>query len=107
MTATFGEKLKSLRTAKGYSLEQLADRTGGSKSYLWELEKGRAPVPSGEKLAQLARALDTTVHALAVEETDPHSADEQDRVFFRNYRSLDEATRENMRKMVAALQQKP
>ena len=103
MAGTFGDKLKRLRDAKGYSLEQLAGLTSGSKSYLWELEKGRAPLPGGEKLAQLAKALDTTVHALAVEETDPDSADEKDRVFFRNYRSLDDATRENMRKMVAAL----
>lgn len=107
MAETFGERLKRLREGKGYSLEQLAVRTSSSKSHLWELEKGRAPVPGGEKLALLARELDTTVHALAVEETDPDSADEQDRVFFRNYRSLDEGTRENMRTMVAALKKKP
>lgn len=104
--ATFGETLKRLREKKGYSLEQLATQTASSKSHLWELEKGRAPLPGGEKLAQIARALDTTVHALLVEETDPESADEQDRVFFRNYRSLDDGTRETMRKMVAALQKK-
>ncbi len=107
MAETFGERLKRLRECKGLSLDQLAARTLSSKSHLWELEKGRAPMPGGEKLTHLARVLETTVHAMLVEDTDPDSADEQDRVFFRNYRSLDDGTRENMRKMVAALQKKP
>ena len=107
MAETFGERLKRLREGKGFSLEQLATLTASSKSHLWELEKGRAPLPGGEKLTLLARELGTTVHAMLVEETDPDSADEQDRVFFRNYRALDDGTRENMRTMVAALQKKP
>ena len=34
--------LKNIRTAKGLSLDDLADQVNSSKSYIWELEKGKS-----------------------------------------------------------------
>ena len=50
MPATLQEKLKQLRTKKGYSLDELAKLSGSSKSYLWELENRPERKPSAEKL---------------------------------------------------------
>jgi transcriptional regulator with XRE-family HTH domain len=33
----FGKRIKDLRTKKGLTLDQLAQETGSSKSYIWEL----------------------------------------------------------------------
>ena len=38
MTTSLGAKLKHHRLEKGYSLDKLAELTGSSKSYLWELD---------------------------------------------------------------------
>jgi XRE family transcriptional regulator, fatty acid utilization regulator len=51
-----GLKLKSLRQAKGLTLQALAGRCGLSVSYLSEIEKGKK-YPKAEKLIAIARAL--------------------------------------------------
>ena len=53
-----------LRKKKGYTLDQLAERSESSKSYIWELENKDPPRPSGEKLALIAAALDVTTDYL-------------------------------------------
>lgn len=44
-------------TAKGRTLEKLADETDSSKSYIWELENKNPPRPSAEKLTKIASKL--------------------------------------------------
>ncbi|HOD52827.1 MAG TPA: helix-turn-helix transcriptional regulator [Candidatus Hydrogenedentes bacterium] len=56
-----GERLKALRTAKGYTVADLSALTGVSKPYIWQIEDSRRRNPSGEKLVRLASALGTTV----------------------------------------------
>ncbi len=53
----FGLKVKELRTARSYSLQELSARSGVSVSYLNEIEKGKK-YPKTEKIADLAKALD-------------------------------------------------
>ena len=57
MPSCLGQKIKSRRTQLGMTLEQLADRSGCSKSYIWELENKNAPHPSAEKFFAIAKAL--------------------------------------------------
>ena len=47
----FGVRIKDLRTRKGLTLDQLAQETGSSKSYIWELENKNPPRPSAVVLA--------------------------------------------------------
>lgn len=61
----FGKRLRTLRNAKGYSLDDLAERTGISRAYLWKLEKKPGSNPSLDRLERLAEALDTSVGELA------------------------------------------
>ncbi len=53
--ATFGEKIKELRKKAGLTLDQLAEMTGSSKSYVWEVENKNPPRPSAEKIDRIAK----------------------------------------------------
>jgi len=53
----FGFKAKYLRRQQGLSLEQLAERSGLSKSYLHEIEKGKK-YPKVDRIQSLAEALE-------------------------------------------------
>ena len=53
----FGLKLKQLRQNKNWSLQDLATKTGVSKSYLNEIENGKK-YPKHDKILQLAEVLD-------------------------------------------------
>ena len=61
---SFGKQIKDLRTSAGMTLDQLAQATGSSKSYIWELENKNPPSPSAEKLSAIAAALGVTVDYL-------------------------------------------
>lgn len=55
-----GQRLRELRTERGETLTETADRAGISPQYLSEVERGRKE-PSSEMIAALAGALDTTL----------------------------------------------
>ncbi len=56
-------KIRRLRNKKGYSLKELAKKSGLSHSYLNEIEKGKK-YPKTEKLKKLAEALEVEVTEL-------------------------------------------
>lgn len=55
--AQFAQVLRQLREERGWSQEQLAERADLNRSYLGEVERGRA-VPSIVTVAKLAGALE-------------------------------------------------
>ena len=58
---SFGQKIRELRNAKGYSLRQLAPIVGVGFSYLSKVECERLPFgdsPSADLIIRLAEALD-------------------------------------------------
>jgi transcriptional regulator with XRE-family HTH domain len=55
----FGLKLKQQRQKKNWSLQDLAVKTGLSKSYLNEIENGKK-YPKHDKIIQLSDALNCT-----------------------------------------------
>jgi transcriptional regulator with XRE-family HTH domain len=101
----FGDRIKALRTERGFTLEKLAEETGSAKSYIWELENKNPPRPSAEKLAAIAGALGVTVDYLLG--TDDQTLDAaEDRAFFRRYSRLPKGTREQIREMARILDTK-
>lgn len=60
-TNVIGEKVKSLRTAKEISLEELADRTGLAVEQITRIEEN-IDIPSLAPLVKLARALGVRGH---------------------------------------------
>ena len=71
-----GTALKRLRLEKGYSINELSDRAGVSKSYLSYIERGIQKNPSLQVLSKLASTLDTHVEELL--EINPTSTDNLD-----------------------------
>ena len=53
-------KVKKLRESRGWSMQELSDRSGVSKGYISMLENGKVN-PSLKKLKELSRALGVEV----------------------------------------------
>lgn len=62
-----GRKIRDLRLRRGLTVQQLGDRSGLSKGFISQVENGRTS-PSLSTLQDLARALETSVAYLVVEE---------------------------------------
>lgn len=59
-TLTIGEKVKKLRTKEGLTLAELQELSGISKTYLSDLETGKAGNPTISIIRKIAKALDTS-----------------------------------------------
>ena len=102
MANLLGSKIKELRKAKGLTLEQLASMIGSGKSYIWELENRGVKRPSAEKLAAIARALDTTTDYLVDNDMTEPSDEVKREVFFRKFESLDEEDQRKIEEIIDA-----
>jgi transcriptional regulator with XRE-family HTH domain len=63
-SAEFGDRLRSLRRARGLTLSQLERESGISRSFLGRVEQGRSDI-SISRLVKLARVYDITLDDLA------------------------------------------
>lgn len=76
----FGENLKAMRKAKGYTQEELAIKINVVRQTVSKWEKGLS-VPDADVLSQIAEVLDTNVSVLLggtiTEETDKNAVAEQ------------------------------
>ena len=103
MSTILGTKIRRLRTEKKLSLDQLADLTGSSKSYIWELENKDPPRPSAEKVARIAAALGVTSDYLVDTTATLKVEDAEDQAFYRKYREMDPAVKDKIRRMAKLL----
>ena len=69
---TVGQRLQYIRTNKGLTLDQLAEKAGISKSFLWEVEHDNSGI-SGEKLLQVANALGASLDFILRGEPSPEN----------------------------------
>ena len=102
MPSPLGNKIRELRKQKKLSLEQLAELTESSKSYIWELENKDDPKPSAEKIGKIASVLEVTTEFLLTESTTPPGEEVIDEAFFRKYKSMPEGTKKRLRKILDA-----
>lgn len=65
MSAPLGQRIRKLREERGLSLDQLANKTGVSRAYLWKLEM-KPCNPSVGILQSLAEALDVELYELFI-----------------------------------------
>lgn len=63
LLVSLGRRARALRTDRGWTLREVAERSGVSPRFLVQLESGRGNI-SVKRLADVARALDTTPAAL-------------------------------------------
>jgi transcriptional regulator with XRE-family HTH domain len=97
-----GDKIRELRKQKKLSLDQLAELTESSKSYMWELENKDDPKPSAEKVARIATALDVTTEFLLSDSVTTPDEQVIDEAFFRKYKTMPEPTKKQIRKILDA-----
>ncbi len=71
--SSVGARIRFVRTEQGLTLDQLAQRSGVSKSFLWEVEQGRSNM-SGEKLVGVADALGASLDYLLLGRATPDDA---------------------------------
>ena len=97
MPNTLGGKIQKIRKQKGLTLEKLAELTGSSKSYIWELENRNPPRPSAAKIARIADELEVEIEYLLDNEATVSKEDSVDAKFYRKYKKLDSETRRKIR----------
>jgi transcriptional regulator with XRE-family HTH domain len=93
-----GRKVRDLRKQKRLTLDQLANASGSSKSYIWEIENKNGKVrPSAQKLQAIADVLGVTVAFFV---SDGTQANAEDEAFFRKYMKLSDNNKAQVRAMV-------
>ena len=102
MPSSLGDKIRALRKQKKLSLEQLAELTDSSKSYIWELENKDEPKPSADKAAKIAAVLEVTTEFLLTDNTASPDEKVVDEAFFRKYQTMPEDTKKKIRKILDA-----
>lgn len=100
MPSPLGLKIRDLRRARGLTLEQMAQATGSSKSYMWEVENKDVARPSGEKLNRLAAALGVTPEYLVDASRTEATEDVTDVAFYRRYQTLDPDAKDKIRRIL-------
>ena len=100
MPSPFGDKIRALRKQKKLSLEQLAELTDSSKSYMWELENKDDPKPSAEKVARIATVLEVTTEFLMSDSVATPGEEVIDEAFFRKYKTMPDTTKKQIRKIL-------
>lgn len=95
---TLGEKIRTLRKAKGMTLDDLAVKIDAQRSYIWGIENGRIQSPSAENLTRIAKILNTTINTLL---DDINSEEEEKKeILYRNYRQLAEADQKKIDEII-------
>jgi len=100
MATRLGEKLHKLRKEKGFTLDQLAEKSGLSKSYLWELENRESQRPSAEKLTALASVFSVSPAFFLEDDVRTPKQQHLDEGFFRDYQKLDNDAKAQLRKIL-------
>ena len=103
MVTRLGEKLYELRKERKFTLDKLAELSGLSKSYIWELENKNPPRPSADKVAKIAAVLGVTADYLIDTTETVGVEDATDNAFFRKYRKMDAPTKDKIRRMADLL----
>jgi transcriptional regulator with XRE-family HTH domain len=103
MPSLLGTKINELRRAKKMTLEQLAQATDSSKSYMWELENKDVARPSAEKLDKIANALGVTAAFLMDATQIAPSEDVEDDAFFRKYQGADPDVKAKLKRILDVL----
>lgn len=88
-------RMRELRKERGWTLQQLADRTGLSIPHLSDLERGKKQITTGS-LERIAQALEVPAYLLI--------ADSEVAAFVAEISSLSAADQDRVRAFVQALQ---
>lgn len=86
MASAFGARLRRYREAKGLTLQQVADKVGCTKAYIWELEMKEGQRPTAERIQAIAKVLGVTMEdVMGVPMQQAPNSSPEDVIFFREY----------------------
>jgi transcriptional regulator with XRE-family HTH domain len=103
MPSQLGIKINELRRARGLTLEQLAQASGSSKSYMWEIENKDVARPSAEKLEKIAASLGVTATFLIDATQAQPNENVEDAAFFQRFQRADPVVKNRLRRIFDAL----
>jgi transcriptional regulator with XRE-family HTH domain len=103
LATALGEKIRAKRKELKLTLDQLAEKTESSKSYIWELENRPVVRPSADKIGRIAEQLGVTVEYLLDDEQADMKPSDVDAVFFRKIERLDPQKRAQLEKFLKAI----
>lgn len=98
-----GEKIRALRKEAGLTLEQLADATDSSKSYIWELENRPTTRPSAEKIQRIASVLKVIPEYLTDDDRTQATVSDRDQAFFRKFTGMSEEKKRKLESILKLL----
>ena len=104
---SLSERIKALRSKKGWTTNHLAEVSGVPQPTIWRLEKGIIQNPRTNVLQRLARGLEVSVDYLLRDEGEPGASfdeilrhDPVGQAIFRDYETLKARRREQLRSFV-------
>lgn len=103
MKTVLGEKIRAQRKRLKFTLDQLAEKTDSSKSYIWELENRPVVRPSAEKITRIAEVFGVTVEFLLDDGKKDFAESDANQVFFRRISQLDATKRAQLEKFLKAI----
>jgi transcriptional regulator with XRE-family HTH domain len=96
MASAFGARLRRYREAKGLTLQQVADKVGCTKAYIWELEMKDGQRPTAERIQKIAQLLGVTMEdVMGTPMEQAPEASPEDVAFFREYARMTEEEKKN------------
>ncbi|CAJ4651632.1 XRE family transcriptional regulator [Burkholderia pseudomallei] len=104
MPTPLGDKIRTERKRLKLTMDQLAERTDSSKSYIWELENRPVVRPSADKIKRVADALGVTVEFLIDADRTEMTKSDADEVFFRKIGRLDPVKRKQLENFLKAIE---
>lgn len=103
MSTPLGNKIRAERKRLKMTLDDLAQKTESSKSYIWELENRPVVRPSAEKIGKIAAVFGVTVEYLLDDEKQTPTESDADKAFFRKIGQLEPAKRAQLEKFLKAI----
>lgn len=105
MSDEFGKKIRDRRIKLGLTLEELAEKLGTTKNYVWQLENKSPARPSGQLLLKISDVLELPPDFLLDDEKDNPDAEQMKYVLFRKSKiaNLSEKDIEKLLKMMSIL----
>lgn len=103
MSTPLGDKIHAERKRLKLTLDELAQKSESSKSYIWELENRPVVRPSADKISKIADVLGVTVEYLLDDKKQSPTESDTDKAFFRRIGQLDPAKRAQLEKFLTAI----
>lgn len=97
----FGDAISLMREQRGETLQQVANSTCMTKSYIWELENKPTIRPSATTVYKLAKHFGVTVEYLLGYECWENATD---KAFFQRYMEADSIVKSQIRDILSVLE---